>query len=168
MKKFVQFCGLAAMVGGLAFADQINLNFVTSSITTTGGTTVIFQATAMNPEGVTENLNSAQITSLGAPLTSDLNDYFFATWPFSLDASDSFGPAGIFSVTVPGGTALGDYQGTLNILGGPGINDTNVLASATFDVNVVAPEPGSATLAMLGIGLVFAVGAARKSRLRNA
>ncbi|HEY3739609.1 MAG TPA: PEP-CTERM sorting domain-containing protein [Bryobacteraceae bacterium] len=168
MKKLVRFFAVATMIGGLAFADQINLNFVNSSITTTGNTTVIFQATAMNPEGVTENLNSAQITSLGSPLSTDLNDYFFTTWPFSLDPGQSFGPAAIFSVTVPDGTPTGDYTGTLDILGGPGINDLAVLASVNFDVNVAVPEPGSATLAMVGIGLGFALRAARQARRRNA
>jgi hypothetical protein len=126
-------------------------------MTTAPGGTATFVATFADTTAGTENLNSDSF-SVAAPLT--LNDAdFFNTWPRALNFGDSFGPSALFTVTAPLGTAAGAYVGTFNILGGPGVNDSTILGTAQFTVNVT-PEPGTLVLVSIGLGLAFLAPAA--------
>ena len=87
---------------------------------------------------------------LNAPLNPPLSDG--ASLPFDF-----------FTVAIPPGFADGTYAGTLDILGGPTTDDTDLLGSGSFTVQVVpaevggVPEPGSCLLlgtALAGLGMV--------------
>jgi hypothetical protein len=151
----------AALIGGNAFASTLTLTLVNSTIATTAGNTVTFQATAVNPSGSTTFLNADSITIVPPGLATD-DSAFLNLWPLSLGAGESFGPSDLFSVTIPNPTVAGVYNGVFEILGGDAPTDSNIIGSANFSVNVGVPESPSATLAMLGIGLLVAV------RLRQA
>jgi hypothetical protein len=56
----------------------------------------------------------------------------------------------LFTVSAGTSAAPGAYIGTFTILGG-GINDTDVLASADFEVDVFVPEPASSWLLAAGL-----------------
>jgi hypothetical protein len=143
---------LVALAGGASGSSILTLTFQSSTLAGDPGATLSFIATAVNTAAVTENLNSDSF-NVAPPLT--LNDSsFLNNWPLALTAGESFGPSILFTVTVPFGTDPGAYDGTFNILGGPGVGDQNLLGSASFTVDVV-PEPG--TFALIGFGLTVAV-----------
>ena len=84
--------------------------------------------------------------------------------PASITAMD------LFTVSAGSGAAPGLYTGTFDIAGG-GINDSNVLASADFEVDVTALESGPlstpepSTLMLFALGLV--AGARKHFRARG-
>jgi hypothetical protein len=165
LKKLVNLLAVAGvLVCGNAFANSLTLTLVSSTITTTPGSTVTFQATGTNTTGSTLFLNGDLPGSLDPPLTFD-DSPFILLWPLSLDAGMSFGPADLFNITVPISAAAGTYNGSIEITGGPGTTDEDVIGSATFSVNVPVPEPATATFAVLGIGLLLAVRARQTSRV---
>lgn len=89
------------------------------------------------------------------------NAFFFNTVPGTLEGDDIatddsyVGP--IFEVFIAPNTPSAHYFGSIDILGGfNGPDDTNVLATQSFEVDVVAPEPGTMALTLsclLGAGL---------------
>jgi hypothetical protein len=64
----------------------------------------------------------------------------------------------LFTVFIPLSTPLGLYNGSFDMLGGPGANDQTVLAAAAFQVNVVSgtatPEPASGLLFLIGGAII--------------
>jgi len=84
----------------------------------------------------------------GSFLTPDVN-IFFINAATALCANDplcqtqSFGDA-IFGMQIPPGTPLGNYFGTVTMLGGgdPGASDP-LTAAVPFEVDVVSPEPAT-------------------------
>jgi hypothetical protein len=152
LKPIAYLLFLAALAGAACASPILTLTLSQSTLTANAGGAVTFMATGLNTAAVTENLNGDSF-SVPSPLTLDDSDYF-NDWPLSLNASQSFGPADLFTVNVPLGTGGGSYAGTFDITGGPGVSDLNVLGSAAFTV-VVTPEPG--TVALMSIGFALAV-----------
>jgi len=139
------------------FGDVIDLSLSNSNLSTTDGSTVTFFATAFNPNSYLENLNSDNLT-IDSPLTVD-DSAFLNNW-FSISANSFFDTQAdaLFSVSVPINAQAGVYNGVFDILGGPGLSDLNLLATADFSVtvnsaNLTAPEPAAwlllATLVVL-------------------
>jgi len=160
MKKKIQKAILALVVayGGASATPVISIVFNNSPQTGLAGNTLTLIATMTNTSGSTQNLNGDGF-SLPSPFTTaNINDSaFFTNWPSALNASQSFGPQALFDITIPNGTAVGSYTGTFNLLGGPGANDQNLIGTASFQVNVTTPEPGSGVLGLLGLAaLAFA------------
>jgi hypothetical protein len=154
LKPIAYFLFLTALAGSAGATSILTLTLAESTLDGNPGDTLTFIATGLNTAAVTENLNSDSF-SVDPPLTLDDSD-FLNNWPLSLTAGESFGPSALFSVTIPLGTAQGLYNGTFNILGGPGPNDLNILGSASFTADVAAvPEPG--TFALMAIGFAAAV-----------
>jgi hypothetical protein len=157
MKRTIYSLLIAAALTGAATAGQITLTLQNNDLSTTAGDNVTFQATAINDNSFLVNLN-ADSFSVAAPLTVD--DTAFQNDWFDLTANQTVGPEALFAVDVPLGTTPADYLGSFSILGGPGENDQNLLATVDFTVTVTpassTPEPGTfVTLggALVGLGL---------------
>jgi hypothetical protein len=155
---------LITAAGALA-APIVSISFNNSPVSGIGGSTVTLMATMINTTGVTENLNGDGFSLSGTPFTlANFNDSaFMNNWPLFLSAGASYGPAALFSFTIPVSAAAGNYTGTFNLLGGPGANDQNLIGSASFNVNVNSsvPEPASGAAMLLGLG-ALAFGLVRK------
>jgi hypothetical protein len=113
-------------------------------------------------DGLAGNYLSPDPTGQSA---STPNSFFFNTTPgfFTGDGNptDDLYTGPIFEIFISPDTPLGNYTGTINILGGASpFTDLNVLASETFTV-VVSPEPGA--MALLCAGLLALAGWRRRS-----
>ena len=132
---------------------QLDLTLLSSAQTVSVGGTATFTGTITNPAGQpTLFLNGLDISVDGGLLI----DPAPLGLPVSLDGGDSF-TGTLFTVTVPGGTLPGAYDGNLTIIGGIDATATDLLTPATpFTVNVVAatgaPEPTAFALLLLGAG----------------
>jgi hypothetical protein len=165
MKKIIWHVVLLILVGSAAVrADTIAISIDNSPQSGPAGSTVTFDATMTNPTGGLLNLNGDNF-SLTAPFTTaDVNDSaFFIDWPSDLAAGASFGSTALFSITIPNGAAPGIYDGTFQLLGGPGLDDQNLLGSASFEIDVskpftAIPEPGTFSLMLLGLMGLSAMG----------
>ena len=139
------------LTSAITLAAPITLTLQNVVLSGAPGGAVTFVATATNTTAVTQNLNADSFT-LQAPLV--LNDSLYNSWPLALNGSLTFGPQGLFAVSIPSATALGLYNGVFNIVGGPGANDQLVLGTTNFQVNVVSassiPEPASGLLLLIG------------------
>jgi hypothetical protein len=141
-----------------AFADSITLTLASPVQVTGVGSTVDFWATVTAP-----TTNSAPIFLNGdsynvdSPLTVDDSGFF--SFPLSLNPGDTY--TGIlFAVDVPVNTALGNYYGYFQILGGSDGNAQDPISNvATFEVTVV-PEPTS--LLLMGSGALGLFGVIRR------
>jgi hypothetical protein len=157
--------GVFTLAAGASAGTILNLGFTNSPVSGVPGGVATFIAQATNTAAVTEFLNGDSFTLTGTPFTSTNFDTsaFLNQWPLSLTAGQSFGPATIFQLTIPTGTAPGSYSGSFNILGGPGASDQNLIGSASFqvDVSAAAPEPGTS------IGLLSGIAAILVRRLRG-
>ena len=158
MKKNIMIRLLTAtlLTSAIALASPLTLTLQNSLFNGSGGDTLTFIATATNTTALTQNLNSDSFT-LPSPLTLDDSSYF-NLWPLALNSSQTFGPQSLFTVFIPLSTPLGLYNGSFDMLGGPGANDQTVLAAAAFQVNVVSgtatPEPASGLLVLIGGALI--------------
>jgi hypothetical protein len=156
MNRTIYSLLLAAALTGAATAGTLTITLTNDDLSTTAGGTVTFQATAVNSDPINAyNFNADGIGALDPALTLD-DTAFLNNW-FSVGASSTFGPEDLFNVTVLAGTAPGPYLGSYNILGGPGANDQNLLATLDFTVTVTpatsgVPEPG--TFAMMSAALL--------------
>ena len=159
MNRTIYSLLLAAALTGAATAGTLTITLTNDDLSTTAGGTVTFQATAVNGDPINAiNFNGDLIGALDPALTLD-DTAFLNNW-FSVDPSSTFGPADLFNVTVAPGTLPGPYLGSLDITGGPGATDQNLLATVDFTVTVTpassTPEPGTFVMlagALVGLGL---------------
>lgn len=158
MKKngMIRLLAVMLLSSAMAFASPLTLTLQNAALGGGPGETLTFVATATNTTAQTENLNSDSFT-LQSPLTID-DSLYFSLWPLALNGSQTFGPQSLFRIVIPLSTPLGLYNGSFDILGGPGVNDQTVLATTAFQVNVVSgtttPEPATGLLFLVGGALI--------------
>jgi hypothetical protein len=149
-----------------AYADTLTftLNDPIASVSGTTGGTATYDVTVSAPSsnGAAVYLNGDSF-NVAAPLTLDDTD-FFLNAPFFLNPGDD-DTFDAFTVTVPPGTAPGDYVGSFTILGGADGNASSDLGAVSFTTEV-APEPSSFLL--LGSGLAGVFATIRRTRSRQA
>jgi|SRR5450432_961444 hypothetical protein len=134
-----------------------------------GPNPVIFQGTLTDTDtdGSFLFLNDIGVT-FNAPGGSFLSvdpNFFFNSVPGDLIgdgiAADDFYGGPVFEVFIANDTPSGNYFGNIAILGGfNGPGDTAVLATQTFEVVVVTPEPGAALLTLTSL-ICVAIGRRR-------
>jgi hypothetical protein len=168
--RITRFLSVAMLfTSGIASASPLTFTLQSALLNGAPGDTLTFIGTAMNATGITQNLNSDSFT-LQSPLIFN-DSLYFDTWPLQLTNSQAFGPQGLFTVSVPLSTSLGLYNGSFDILGGAGINDQNVLATATFQVNVIpgtaTPEPATGLLFIMGGAIIALRRQQQRSRFRD-
>jgi hypothetical protein len=156
MKKRITSIAIWMAISAVtATAAPISIVFSNGSLTGGPGTTITFVATMTNTTASTQNLNGDSFT-VQSPFAfpANFNDSAFLNlWPLSLSAGGSYGPAGLFDVTIPLNTPAGSYTQAFNLLGGTGPSDQNLIGTATFQINVV-PEPGTGVMTALAGGLL--------------
>jgi hypothetical protein len=139
---------------GSARADGVTLTL--SSVSGAVGSTITVDGTINNTGSAEVFLNSEDFTLGSAFLSNgDVTD-FFLNAPLSLDGGASSGSIALFTLDIAPGTPGGSYGGNfLDIFGGPGSSDQNLLASAEFTVNVTSAtsvsEPDTLSLAAMGL-----------------
>jgi len=138
------------------------------------GDSIIFSGTLLDDDLDTSflflNAIAVSFTPPGGTFLSPDPDFFFQNVIGLLQsppdvATDSYtGP--IFKIDVAPNTPAGTYFGTIDILGGRlSPDDTNVLATQTFQVSVGVPEPALGGL-MLAALLCMALVRSRSQRRR--
>jgi hypothetical protein len=173
MKRRLSFILTLLTAGALSLgvvrakADTVSLtlaNPVQETDQTSGlGTILSFVATVNAPGTNTGDvfLNGDSF-NVGGDLTVD--DSGFLNFPLSLSPGQSFTDV-LFTVDVPADAAAIDYLGSFTLLGGPTGSDSDVVATAGFEI-VATPEPS--TLLMIGTGLTgFAVTMRRRCLVRR-
>jgi hypothetical protein len=172
--NLVRTCAMIlCLVAFLAVSPRVlhatGIDLTLSPVSSAPGTTVTVDGTITNTGSTTIFLNNADFTLGSASFSNgDVTDFFFNA-PFFLDAGDSSGFA-LFTFDIAGGTLGGTYTGNfLDILGGPGVSDQNLLASTEFDVTVTSsatvPEPSALPLAAMGLLSLLVLGWIKKMRL---
>jgi len=153
------FIALAALPESV-HADSLTLSV--SPVSGAAGTTVAVDGTIASIGSTTFFLNNEGFT-LGSSFFSngDITDFLLNS-PLSLDGGTDTGTIALFTFDIANGTPAGSYMGNfLDIIGGPGPNDQNLLASTEFTVTVTpvtsAPEPGTLALSSVGLFIVGAV-----------
>jgi hypothetical protein len=141
--KFAFLAASFALVTATAArADTIHLSLSASTASYAGGTETLtydgtITASSMNAADVYLNGDSLNVQS---PLIAD-DDDFYLDVPSYLGAGDSF-TGDLFTVTVPDGTASGNYPGSFVLQGGSDSATYDTLATADFSA-AVTPEPSS-------------------------
>jgi hypothetical protein len=137
------FVSLIMALPRAVLADGITLTL--SPVSSANGTTVTVEGTIANNGSSTIFLNNENFT-LGSGFFSngDITD-FFLNAPLFLDGDTDSGLIPLFTFDIAPGTPAGPYTGNfLDILGGPGSSDQNLLSSVEFTVTVATtsvPEP---------------------------
>jgi hypothetical protein len=137
MKKLALVCLL--FLSGSAYAESLT---VTLDSAQTSGGLLTFSGTLENSSGSPVFINSDTI-DLDTPL--QYSDLFLNGAPFSLNPGQTSDPFEFFAVSIPVGTPVGKYDGTIFVLGGGDGNAQNVVGEEAFSVNVT-PEPSSLLL----------------------
>jgi hypothetical protein len=162
--RIATLSALALLPAGLRADTQLTL----SSVSGSAGEDVTVYGTISHTGAGTTNLNAEDFTLGSSHFAEGKVTDFFNNAPFFLTGDSDSGLIALFSFAIAPGTAGGIYAGnSLEILGGPGIFDQNILAGANFSVDVTSgtvPEPG--TLALLFLALGIALVAASKWRWR--
>lgn len=146
---------------------DLTIEFVPATISANpGDTNIALFATIGNITGDEIFLNGDAFTlPSGLVLKAD---EFFPNAPFSLIGGHTAALTELFKIDVPATTAPGNYTGTYNILGGPGLSDQTLEGSAAFVIKVLGttppvdpnpqPNPGNlpepASAGVLAVGLV--------------
>ena len=123
------------------------------------GDTVIFLGTITPDTGADIFLNGISYTyngGAGAYLTGDLAT-FTNNVPGLFLTTDSPYTGPVFSIAIDPLTPVGTYTGTVTLRGGADQFADSAIVSAPFEVDVLAPEPGSIGLGLAGIAVVAAV-----------
>lgn len=152
-----------------AYADSVSLVLTNpvSSISQSGGT-VTYDAILSAPDsngaavyiyGSTANFDPQSGDASG--LQIDTDDLLF-NFPAFLNPGDSVS-GDLFTVTVPAGTAFGDYTGYFTLQGGPNALSADALTTVSFTTAV--PEPSSFLL--LGAGLITIFAAFKLNRVHE-
>jgi hypothetical protein len=139
MKKLALVCLL--FFSGSAYADSLTVT-INSTQSTVAGATLTFSGTLENSTGSTVFINSDTIDLNNQLFYTDL---FLNNAPFSLDPGQTSAPFEFFTVSIPSGTPMGQYDGTIFILGGSDGNAQNVVGEEAFSATVT-PEPSSLLL----------------------
>lgn len=126
-----------------------------SSVSGGPGTEVTVYGTVSNSGSSTLFLNGESFTLGSSSLQNgDVTD-FFLNAPFFLVPDSNSGSIALFQFKIAPGTPGGIYTGNfLDILGGAGVFDQNVLATANFSIDVKSStvrEPGDSAMLMLGL-----------------
>jgi hypothetical protein len=158
---FAPIASHANNIVSLGFNPPIQTASPGSSITFSGTLGVTGTPGAVFINGDTIN-TSAGFGFAGDPFSLFLDDLsFFLNAPFTISSDDLNGPSSatfnFFDVTIGAQVAPGTYFGTFYVLGGADSFDQNILALASFQIDVTpgptpAPEPG--TLALLSTGVI--------------
>jgi len=123
MKKTIWQVAFLIMMGSAAvYADPIAITFNNSPLSGVAGATLTFDATMTNTTGGPLNLVGDSFNLSSTPFTfANVDDSaFFNNWTLApLAPGASFGPADLFDLTIPIGTAPGIYDGVFSLLGGP-------------------------------------------------
>jgi hypothetical protein len=170
---------LVAALAAPLFADDLTFNLLPSTETGFLGSTfpfpVVFAGTLIDNDTLNTcdgdfvdclYLNNITITFDQPATASDftfLDGIFYSDVPqlFSDDGPGSegsglyysYGDAPIFGIQVDPNTPVGDYTGTVSIEGAidDSANTTTVLATVAWQLDVVAPEPASFALTLVGL-----------------
>ncbi len=93
--------------------------------------------------------------TVGSPLSLD-DSPFLLNFPLSLNPGQNYSGL-LFSITIPAGTPVGEYDGYFQILGGSDPSGLDPISNvAEFQVDVPEPHPmlllfGSGTIALCGL-----------------
>jgi hypothetical protein len=144
-------------------ADSLDVTFSPASATAVAGATTVIDVygTITNPITNTQTLYlNGDILNV-APMAATSTDFFYLT-PVSLDPGQSSGLIELFQIVFGPSIAPGDYVSNYTLEGGTDDTTYNFVSNtASFDVTVPTPEPG--TLLLLGSGLAFLVGRRRRA-----
>ena len=137
----MKFASLLILMGGLASASPILISLDNPNQTSAPGFTLSFTGTLTNTTAATLFINSDSF-NLNSALTGD-DSPFLNNAPVSLDPPNPSLDFQMFTVTLPAGTAPGQYLGDLTVLGGATADDQTVLGDVAFSVIVPTPEPSA-------------------------
>ncbi|MBL8175989.1 MAG: PEP-CTERM sorting domain-containing protein [Bryobacterales bacterium] len=170
--RTIQLAVLFAMLSAAPGWASIVLHLTASTQDAQPGDTIVFGGYIENNFPQVVDLNGLSI-SLSGLFTIDTSPFFDLSAPFTVDAGPSTTVVyNWFTVTVadPYTDPLGLVSGTVSLLGGlegpfgydPGVQD--LLASASFSVNVIEPgtgtpgipEPSTCLMLVSGAALLYA------------
>jgi hypothetical protein len=171
MKIKTGFLFALLLVSSNVWASDVFIQLDSPTLTAGAGDTIMFSGIIVNNDDFVIDLNSIDIT-LNGMFTTDNNPFFLG--PASIDA-----PSGtqtidfqLFSVMVndPYTDPVGIQIGTVTILGNVETNGTpdlgaqNPLGSATFNVDVITPEPSSFAMVLASLAGVMLISRRRGTR----
>lgn len=148
---------LSLIVPVAAHADVISITFTATPLLGSPGDTLTFNGTIANSTDSDLWLNRVGVTLAGGFPDPDYDSFFENFSASALTSGASFGPADLFTITIPDGFTSGSYSGTLVVEGGASGDSEDNLGSASFHVDVQdagssVPEPGTLGLTALSIG----------------
>ncbi|MGA3133880.1 MAG: hypothetical protein ABSD59_24230 [Terracidiphilus sp.] len=150
--------GSAAKADTLTFTLDQAFQSGPSDLFVFTGTIAYTNTDSLNDGGLTEYLN-ADSFSVDVPATLD-DSSFLLNAPLFMNPGDSFSGV-IFTVTTPPymDGLPNFYTGSFSIVGGnSSLDDTDVLATENFDIQVTPEPPSWELLAMALLGLLGVIG----------
>jgi len=143
---------------GTIFGGSIQVDLTNPSQSGAPGDTIQFTGTITNLSATdTVFFNGASSTSVSADLAIDITP-FLVNAPLFLAPGEVSPLFDIFDIAIAPGAVAGPYLGNIvTLLGGVDSNAFDTLLDISADVNVAtssSPEPGSALLLLVGLGVV--------------